>query len=118
MVNLILTKKLFAKIDQALDELKWRTSWCRFEILYLRVVYCFFRILKETVFKDLLLNNLLFNSEISPAFIKKVSKTGKILENIRSWVFAKAIARIIEQDALDKEEVSWVGRILRKAIAN
>ena len=55
-----------------------------------------------TVFKGSLINNRLFKLEIGPAFVKKVSGAKKIPGNIRSWVFAKAVTRVIKQDALER----------------
>lgn len=84
MAKRILLKELFTNIDLALDELKSMSTLYRFEILRLRKVCCFCRILKETIFKGSLLNRLSFKSEIDLAFVKKVFGAKKIFGYVES----------------------------------
>ena len=88
------------------------TTLCKFGTLRLCIVRCFSCILKETLFKGFPLNNLSFKLKIDPTFVKTVFKTRRISGNVRSWVFAKTVIEVIEQSALEEEEVSGVRRTL------
>lgn len=75
---------MFAKIDLILDTLKSITILYKFETLHLYIIHCFCYILEITIYKNILFNNLLFKLEISFAFLKKIFKVTKILNNIKN----------------------------------
>lgn len=88
--------------------------------MQLCIIRYFYRILKETVFKDALPNNILFKFEISLIFIKKASRAIKIPKDIRIWIkdtkFAGATAKIVELGILVEEKISKIRKTLGKAL--
>lgn len=97
-----------------LDKLKLLITLYRFRTLCLYIIYYFYYILKEMVFKDSLFNSLSFKSKIDFTFLNKVFRVTKILRTIENWVFAKIVTRLVEQSALKAWKIFGIGKTLQE----
>ncbi len=105
---------MFAKINLILDKLKLLITLYRFRTLCLYIIYYFYYILKETIFKGSLFNSLSFKSKIDFTFLNKVFRVKKIPRTIGNWVFAKIVTRLVEQIALKVWKIFGIGKTLQE----